>query len=66
MDFTYEELQGLDAHVKDDYINRILNEDAQISSYIKNVFEKIEDTEDKLVDIEYGIQNTKEDWDSNM
>lgn len=49
MDFSYEQLQDLDTSTKDEYMKRILNEDAQISSYIKNVFEKIEDTEDKII-----------------
>ena len=43
-----------------------MNEDAQISSYIKGVVEKIEDTEDKIVNSIYAIDDTKENWDHEM
>ena len=66
MDFSYQELQTLDQNTKDEYMKRILNEDAQISHYIKNVAEMVEQTEDQLVDIEYEIDNIKEDWDRDM
>ena len=66
MDFTYEQLQDIDDVTKDEYMKRILNEDAQVSTYIKNILEKIEDVEDKIVETEYKIDDTKENWDQNM
>ena len=66
MDFTFEQLQDLDTKTKDEYMQRILNEDAAVATYIKDVFKKCEETEDSLVAIEYGIDDTREDWDNTM
>ena len=41
MDFTYEELQGLDSVTKDDYTKKILDDDAQVQSYIQSLLKKI-------------------------
>lgn len=66
MDFTFHELQNLDQSTKECYMHRILNQDAQISCYIKKVCDIVEHTEDQLVDIQYEIDNTKEDWNREM
>lgn len=47
-------------------MKRILNEDAQISSYIKNVVEKVEEIEDQIVEMAFAIDDIKDNWDQNM
>ena len=66
MDFSYEELRDLNSVDKDDYIRKILEEDAQTSNYIKKVFDDAEDIQDKLVETELEINDIKEDWDKDM
>ena len=66
MDFTFQELRDLDQSTKENYMKRILNEDAQISKYIRHVCEVVEHTEDQLVSVAYEIDDIKEDWDKNM
>lgn len=42
--YSYAELRNLDDRAKKDYVKKILEEDAQVTSYIKDIFEKIEVT----------------------
>ena len=66
LDFTYEELKDLDTVTKDEYIRRILNEDAEVAIYCKNVAQKMNDLEDSLVEIGQSMEDNMDDWDSTM
>lgn len=66
MNFTFKQLKELNDVTKNDYINKILEEDAQVSMYIKRVHQKVEDTEDQLVEQKMKIEDIKEDWKDEM
>lgn len=66
MSFTFKQLQELNDVTKKDYIDKILEEDAQISLYIKRVHQKVEETEDQLVEQKMKIEDIKEDWKDEM
>ena len=66
MKFTFKELKNLNDVTKNEYINKILEEDAQISMYLKKVHSKVEQVEDSLVEQKMIIEDIKEDWHEEM
>lgn len=48
--YTLKELKTINKVEKQDYINKILDEDVQITQYLKRVQGRIEDTNDQLIE----------------
>ena len=66
MDFSFDQLRSLATKRKNDYMERILNEDAKVSAYVKKVAEKLEDTQDCIYNTQQEIGDIQEDWDHEM
>ena len=49
--YTLKELKTINKVEKQDYINKILEEDAQMTQYLKHMHARIEDTNDKLIEV---------------
>ena len=64
--YSLKELKGLDKNDKQDYINKILEDDVTVSHYLRRVQMKIEDENDRVIDQQQQIEDLQDDWDVEM
>ena len=57
--YSYKELKDLNEVDKNDYIQKILEEDLQMNQYLLNVKEKIKQAEESIEKVETTIDNSK-------
>ena len=64
--YSFKELRKLNDIDKKDYIEKIMEDDAQVSQYIKKVQSKIEDAQDQIQEEKMQVEDVNDNFQGEM
>ena len=57
------DLKKLNSVYKKEYVSMVMHDDTALKEYLAQTHEKLDEEKNAIVDLEWGIEDTKDVWD---